>query len=83
MTQLDKLIDEFKRCAGPFQYKKLVRILEGLGYDEKPTSGGSRRRFLNPDTGHIITLHEPHPRNEIHLYLVKQVRDALISKGLI
>ncbi|WP_420963803.1 type II toxin-antitoxin system HicA family toxin [Brucella sp. IR073] len=83
MTQLDKLIEEFKQCVGPFRYKKLVRILEGLGYEEKTTRGGSRRRFLNRDTGHIITLHEPHPGNEIQLYLVKQVRDALISKGLI
>ncbi|RCI79524.1 type II toxin-antitoxin system HicA family toxin [Brucella anthropi] len=83
MAQQDKLIEEFKRCAGPFQYKKFVRILDGLGYIEKSTGGGSRRRFFHPGSGHIIRCHEPHPGNEIPFYLVKQVREALTSKGLI
>lgn len=83
MAQLDKTIEEFKRCTGPFQYKKFVRILEGLGYSETATGGGSRRRFHNPRSGHIIRCHEPHPGNEIPFYVVKQVREVLTLKGLI
>ena len=83
MSKLDRLIQVFRQCRGPFPYKELVRLLVGLGYTERATGGGSRRRFMNSVTGHIIRLHEPHPGTEVKFYVVKDVRNSLIEQGLI
>lgn len=82
MVRSDRLIEEFKRCRGPFPYKDLVRMLAGLDYVETATAGGSRRRFAHP-SGHIIRFHEPHPGNEVKEYMVRQIRAVLIERGLI
>lgn len=58
-------------------------MLNGLGYVETSTAGGSRRRFMHRESGHIIRLHEPHPGNEIKEYMVRQIRTVLIERGLI
>jgi hypothetical protein len=83
MARADRLIDEFRRCRGPFPYKDLVELLNGLGYRETSTAGGSRRRFVHAESGHIIRLHEPHPGNEIKEYMVRQIRAALTERGLL
>lgn len=83
MARADRVIEEFRRCRGPFPYKDLVRMLNGLGYVETSTAGGSRRRFMHRESGHIIRLHEPHPGNEIKEYMVRQIRTVLIERGLI
>jgi predicted RNA binding protein YcfA (HicA-like mRNA interferase family) len=83
MARADRLIDEFRRCRGPFPYKDLVKLLNGLGYRETSTAGGSRRRFVHAESGHIIRLHEPHPGNQIKEYMVRQIRAALTERGLL
>ena len=83
MARADRLIDDFRRCRGPFPYKDLVKLLAGLGYAETSTAGGSRRRFVHGESGHIIRLHEPHPGNEIKEYMVRQIRTALTEQGLL
>ena len=83
MTRIDKLIEEFKKCRGPFPYADLVRLLNGLGYEEGANSGGSGRRFVHAKTRHIIKFHEPHPGTEIKIYLVKEIRQSLADKGLL
>ncbi|TRC78544.1 type II toxin-antitoxin system HicA family toxin [Mesorhizobium sp. WSM4310] len=81
MARLEKLKLEFKACDGPYSYRDTVTLLRGLGYTETSTGGGSRRRFVRKDTGHIIRLHEPHPGNEIPPYMVRQIRDSLIERN--
>jgi hypothetical protein len=83
MARADRLIEEFRECRGPFPYKDLVRMLNGLGYSETTTAGGSRRRFVHAESGHVIRLHEPHPGNEIKDYMVRQIRATLIERGLL
>ncbi|WP_390888792.1 type II toxin-antitoxin system HicA family toxin [Devosia neptuniae] len=83
MGKTERLLAAFKECRGPFPYADLVRILNGLGYSETSTSGGSKRKFVHPVTQHIFRFHEPHPGNEILPYLVKQIRDQLSDRGLI
>lgn len=83
MSKLDRLKTAFKDCRGPFQYRELVQLLEGLGYVETATGGGSRRRFVHRESRHIIRLHEPHPGNEVKFYSVKEVRTSLIDQGLL
>lgn len=83
MARADRLIEEFRKRRGPFPYKDLVRLLNGLGYDETSTAGGSQRRFVHAESGHIIRLHEPHPGNEVKEYMVRQIRAVLTERGLL
>lgn len=83
MSRADRLVEEFKAYQGAFPYRDLVRLLAGLGYEERATGGGSRRKFVHAKTKHIIRLHEPHPGNEVKAYAVREVRESLIEQGLI
>ncbi|EHK58169.1 type II toxin-antitoxin system HicA family toxin [Allomesorhizobium alhagi] len=83
MAQLAKLVEALKECNGPFPYRDVKRILEGLGCEERQTGGGSRRRFLHVASKRMILLHEPHPGNEIKPYVVREIRETLIEMGLI
>jgi hypothetical protein len=42
---------------------------------------GSRVRFYNADTGHMLRLHKPHPENHIKGGALKDVRAALKREG--
>ena len=59
-----------------------IEIASRRGYKEE-TGGGSRRKFFNPETGVSISLHEPHPRNELKAYQVRAVLDHLKQEGLL
>lgn len=80
MTRLDTVKAEFKSCKGPFPYSKLVKLLEGLGYEIK-NGTGSGRKFVHKETKRVIIAHEPHPGKEIDYYLVKQIRDYLTDRN--
>ena len=82
MSQHEKLAAAFKACAGPYPYRDLQRLLTALGYVES-SGKGSARRFYNSALDHLILLHEPHPGNTIHLYMVRQIRTKLEDKGLL
>jgi len=56
--------------------------LNQLGYD-KQEMAGSRVRFYNSKTGHMILLHRPHPENEIKGGALKSVKHALKQEGLL
>jgi len=62
MARLDKLIEKFRACRGPFPWREFVAMIEGLGYErlESGKTGGSRRKFYHPKTKHKILCHEPH-----------------------
>ncbi|MCM2434158.1 type II toxin-antitoxin system HicA family toxin [Agrobacterium rosae] len=79
MTRFDTLKTEFKACKGPFPYSKLVKLLEGLGYEVK-NGKGSKRKFVHKENTNVIIAHESHPGNEIKYYLVKQIRDYLVDR---
>jgi predicted RNA binding protein YcfA (HicA-like mRNA interferase family) len=79
MTRFDTLKSEFKSCKGPFPYSKLVKLLEGLGYEVK-NGQGSARKFVHKESQKVIIAHEPHPGKEIKFYLVKQIREYLVDR---
>ena len=54
----------------------------GFGYEEEKGSG-SRRKFFNHKTGVSISLHQPHPGNELKAYQVRDVLDHLKQEGLL
>lgn len=84
MSRKDKLIAKLKDRPKDFTWDELGRLLNALGYAEaKPgKTSGSRRRFVH-DTAATISLHQPHPRNELKGYQVDLVLDVLSQEGLI
>lgn len=84
MSRKDKLIARLKGRPKDFTWDELVRLLKVLGYEEAKSAktGGSRRRFVH-DTAAMISLHRPHPRNELKGYQVDLVLDVLTKEGLI
>jgi hypothetical protein len=84
MARLDLEIAAFKFCTGPFPYRDFVWIIAQLGYEPKKAgkTGGSRRKFYNPKSGHLIMLDEPHD-GEMRRGMVKRLRQDLQDKGVI
>ncbi|WP_083220425.1 type II toxin-antitoxin system HicA family toxin [Hoeflea olei] len=83
MSRGQSLIEQFKGCQADFPYKDLSRLLKQLGFIEKRTGGGSKRKFVHQPTKRIIRLHEPHPNKEVKFYMVRQIREQLIEQDLI
>ncbi len=84
MPQADKIIEKIKSKPTPSNIKwgELVSVLSHLGY-QVITKSGSRRRFYNAEKANIISLHKPHPGNEVKPCYIKEVRDTLEEIGLI
>jgi len=84
MVQLPDLIDAFKACSGPFPWRDFEKMIRLLGYEELPTgkTGGSRRKFRNHQTGHLIVLHKPHGP-ELGPGVVRIYRKELEERGII
>jgi predicted RNA binding protein YcfA (HicA-like mRNA interferase family) len=84
MAQADKTIEKIKAKPTPSNIKwdELVVALKHLGYKEI-TNSGSRRKFFNVEMNNLISLHRPHPGNEVKPCFIKQVREKLEEIGLI
>jgi hypothetical protein len=84
MAQADKTIEKIKAKPTPSNIKwdELVVALKHLGYKEI-TNSGSRRKFFNVEMNNLISLHRPHPGNEVKPCYIKQVREKLEEIGLI
>jgi len=72
MSQHEKLLDRLKRKPKDFTWSELETLLAGLGYGQEP-GRGSRRKFVHERTSVVISLHEPHPGNELKAYQVREV----------
>ncbi|GJM60261.1 MULTISPECIES: type II toxin-antitoxin system HicA family toxin [Persicobacter] len=85
MSKIEKLIEKLNASPKDFTYDELTKVLNHLGYEEykKGKTAGSRRAFVNPDSGHIIRLHKPHPLNILKPYQVRDVVKSLREKYLI
>jgi hypothetical protein len=82
MRQHEKLLNRLKGRPKDFRWEQLKTLLAGFGYREEKGSG-SRRKFFNAKTGVGISLHQPHPRNELKSYQVREVLDHLKQEGLL
>lgn len=84
MAQADKIIEKIKAKPTPSNIKwdELVAALKHLGY-EVITNSGSRRKFYNTEKNNMISLHRPHPGNEVKPCYIKEVRETLEEIGLI
>jgi hypothetical protein len=77
-----KLLERLRNRPKDFRWQELTTLLSGFGYKEDKGSG-SRRKFFNPKTGVSISLHQPHPGNELKSYQVKELLDHLRQEGLL
>lgn len=84
MGQREKLVARLKGRPKDFTWEEAARLLEAFGYVEaKPgKTGGSRRRFVH-QTKKVITLHKPHPRNVLKMYVIDELLRVLTQEGLI
>ena len=84
MAQAEKIIEKIKTKPTPSNVKwdELVLALKHLGY-RVILGKGSRRKFYCVDKDHVISLHRPHPGNEVKPCYVKDVREKLEEIGLI
>lgn len=84
MTRKEKLIKRFLNKPSDFTWEELKKLLASFDFEEVKTgkTSGSRTRFVN-DSGVIISLHKPHPRNILKIYQIEQIIDILQQEGLI
>ena len=82
MSQQAKLVERLKSKPKDFSWEELERLLSGFGYKQVEGSG-SRRKFVHGKTGAIISLHKPHPRNELKAYQIRDVLTHLREEGYV
>lgn len=84
MGQKAKLIRRLKSCPKDFTFDEAETLLCYLSYvrSDKGHTSGSRIIFTS-DKFQPIMLHKPHPRKELLVYQVKQLKEILEQEGLI
>jgi hypothetical protein len=82
LPRLDKLARDFKACTGPHPFREFERMILGMGYESVKSgkTGGSRRRYHNKVTGHVLMLDEPHD-GEMGIGMVRRLRKELEEGG--
>lgn len=76
MSKLQKAIARLLARPTDYGWEELVSLMEALGYELR-TSGGSGRKFLDPQCGALLFLHEPHPGSILKAYQVRAVLQFL------
>jgi hypothetical protein len=84
LSRLSRELAAFKNCSGSYAWKDFARLLEQLGYELRKSgkTAGSRRKYWNRNTGHILMLDEPHD-GEMRRGMVRRLHQELEEKGQI
>lgn len=82
MSRTEKLVAKLSNQQVAFSWQELETLLQRLGY-RRLEGRGSRVKFDNNDPNALISLHKPHPGNELKAYTRRQVIEQLRSGGLI
>lgn len=82
MSQKEKLVERLKERPKDFTWSELERLLNGLGYKQERNTGSSRK-FYNESTGALICIHQPHPRDILKSYQVRDILNHLKEVGTI
>jgi len=82
MSIQNKLLENLRNSQKTYPWNDLVTLLRKLGYEKKEMAG-SRVRFYNPTTNHIIRLHRPHPENVIKGGALNDVKEKLKEEGIL
>ena len=60
MSTLEKSISRLLSKLTDFTWRALVTLMNALGFELR-TTGGSGRKFIQPETSATLFLHEPYP----------------------
>jgi len=84
MSQIEKLIAKLKESPKGFKYSQLCKVMQYLGYAEDMggRATGSAVNFID-ENNNSITIHKPHPGDELHTPTVKRVVKYLMERGKI
>lgn len=82
MSKVEKLLTKLTNEQSTFTWAELVTLLRRLGYS-KLEGAGSRVKFDNGMPDAMISLHKPHPGNELKAYIRRQIIEQLKTGGLI
>ena len=84
MAKIEKLIERLRTYPSDFTWEELLKVLVLFGYEELKTgkTGGSRRKFIESFTKHIISLHKPHPTNILKAYQIKDIIESLKQRNI-
>jgi hypothetical protein len=84
MSKHDKLLLRLLSMPKDFNWRELVKVMEGFGYRlaQGGKTGGSRVRFLHTEYP-PVTLHKPHPRPILKRYQLNDVIKLLKREGLL
>jgi hypothetical protein len=80
VSKIEKLKQRFLRQPKDFTWSELQTLLKSMGFIEMKNSG-SRRKFYDASKQCLIQLHEPHPRNILKAYAMKEVLHTLKAEG--
>jgi predicted RNA binding protein YcfA (HicA-like mRNA interferase family) len=83
MSKKKKALERLERNPKDLTFKEVENLLKGLGFkmSNKGKTSGSRVMFTKGKI--IITLHKPHPGNELREYQIRYLVDSLKEHGLI
>ena len=81
MSKHDKLLERLLKQPKDFTWDELKKLMAGYNYEinNKGKTSGSRRQFESENSELTLSLHEPHPRNVLKPYQVKDVINFLIE----
>jgi predicted RNA binding protein YcfA (HicA-like mRNA interferase family) len=82
MSKFEKALQRLQSKPKDFTWKELQHVLNHFGYAELK-GGGSRRKFMHPETKAFISLHEPHPKPILKLYALEIIIDHLREQSLL
>jgi predicted RNA binding protein YcfA (HicA-like mRNA interferase family) len=82
VSKNEKLLAKLLNEQTLFTWPELVTLLRRLGYTQIE-GAGSRVKFDIGNPSAMITLHRPHPGNELKHYIRRQIIEHLRSGELI
>lgn len=83
ISTIKKITESFLRNPVPsdFTWGDFSKMMRHFGYKET-TKGGSRRKFYNEKTKHMLSIDEPHGGDAFRKFDLRRVRRNLKEQGL-
>lgn len=82
MSRKEKLIRRLLSDPKDFSWSELCALMKCFGY-ELECGAGSRRKFIAPESGLPVFMHEPHPSGILKRYQVREIRENLQKNGFV
>ncbi len=80
MSRLEKSLSRLLSKPTDFTWHELVTLMNALGFELR-TTGGSGRKFIQPETGATLFIHEPHPASILKTYQIRAVIQFFRQEG--